>query len=414
MSAIVSSPEFIIYKSGSNHKLFRSNLTDETAGVIDTQTDFDTLWSGFKTLVGSNPATVEIRNGVYDYDTTLTPTGSGFTIIGESKYDTVLRPQGNISAFSTNSQERITIKNIKMLTELGNTYTKKLLEVLVNGISRPYFHFEELVLDHIQTSVRQQYGSALGFQLTGNNPAISWVTARDILSNGFINTVLIDSNSGSPTGNVWINDLTFDRVIGIHSFNFVKTDQLNTHDSFMYNFTHCGHQTTFIDGTTGHMFDIDDNSGARHFVWNIHQSIFWDPVNTNHKFLKANTNCRVNITDCDNIDNRYMGGSGWDSTNEIWNSGALVKRSSYHNIKQGISTQSGTGLQTDFHINPGKLYQNADKCKIFIQTISNDIMSIPYTIRDDNRLSNQFTVRFSRPPRAGTNNIIIHWEVREF
>ena len=113
MSAIVSSPEFTIYKAGSNHKLFRSNLTDETAGVIDIQTDFDTLWSNLKTTVGANPATVAIRNGVYDYDTALTPTGSGFQIMGESKYDTVLRPQGNISAFSTNSLERISIRNLK-------------------------------------------------------------------------------------------------------------------------------------------------------------------------------------------------------------------------------------------------------------------------------------------------------------
>lgn len=414
MSAIVGSPEFVIYKAGSNHKLFRSNLTDETAGVIDIQSDFDTLWSNFKTTVGANPATVLLRNGVYDYDTTLTPTASGFQVFGESKYDTVLRPQGNISAFSTNSLERITIKNVKMLTELGATYTKKLLEVLVNGISRPYFNFEDLVLDHIQTSVRQQFGSAIGFQLTGANPAISWVTCRDILSNGFLNTILCDSNSGSPTGNVWINDLTFERVSGIHSFNFVKTDQLSTHDSFKWDFHKCGWQTTFIDGTTGNMFDLDDNSGARHFVWTIDKCIMWDPVNTNKKFLKVNNNCRINIENCDPIDNRYMGGAGWDSTNERWNSGALVHRSSYHNRKQGISTQSGTGIATDFNINPGKLHQNADKCMIFIAPMHQDIRELPWSIPNSLVAANQFTVRFARPPRKGTNNVVIFWEVREF
>lgn len=414
MSAIVGNTEFIIYKTGSNYKLFHSKLSDETAGVIDTQTDFDTLWSNFKTTVGSNPCSVALRNGVYDYDTTLTPTASGFQITGESRYDTVLRPQGDISAFSTNSLERITIKNLKMLTELGNTYTKKLLEVVANGISRPYFHFEMLTLDHIQTSVRQQYGHALGFQLTGNNPALSWITCRDILSNGFLNTILIDSNSGSPTGNIWINDAIVQRVIGIHSFNYLKTDQLNTHDSFSWNFSHCGWQSTAVDGTSAHMFDIDDNSGARHFVWSMDQCIMWDPANTNKKFLKANNNCRVNIRDCDPIDNRYMGGNGWDSTNEKWNSGARVQRDSYENVITGFSTFSGTGLATDFSITPSKLFQNAEKCSIKLTPISNDVATIPWSVRDDNRSANNVTIRFARPPRVGTNNIIIHWEVREF
>ena len=182
----------------------------------------------------------------------------------------------------------------------------------------------------------------------------------------------------------------------------------------MYNFSHCGHQTTFVDGTTGHMFDLDDNSGARHFIWNIDKCIFWDPVNTTHKFLKVNTNARINLTDCDPIDNRYMGGAGWDATNERWNSGVTIKRSSYHNVKQGISTQSATGIATDFPINPGKLHQNADKCMIFISPMHQDIREIPWSIPNSLLSANQFTVRFARPPRKGTNNVIIFWEIREF
>lgn len=412
MSAIVGSYEFIVYKTGSNYKTFRSNLSDETAGVIDIQTDFDTLWSNFKTTVGNNPASVSIRNGVYDYDTELTPPYSYCEITGENKYGTVLRPQGNISAFSTNNLGYFTLKNLRILTELGATHTKKVVKLSCNGISRSFFDLRDLTIDHIITSTRQQYGSAIGIELAGANPAVSFVTADNIQINGFQNAIEIDSTSQSPTGNVWTNENTFNRIMALHPYNFLKSNTGSGHDTHLYNFHECVFQTTFQDATTGNMFDIDDNAGAIHRYWTMDKCVMWDPFSTAKKFLKANTNCRVNITNSDPIDNRYMGGSGWDATNEKWNTGAYVKRSSVHNSISGYTTHSATGLQTDFGTSPNKIHQNADKCLILVQPISNDVKSIPYTLRED-RSGNSFFVRFARPPRKGTNNVVIYWEVRE-
>lgn len=410
---ITSPYEWMIYKSGSNYKLFRSNLATETESVIDTQTDLDTLWATMKTTMGStNPATLFMRNAVYDYDTELTPPGVGFELVGENKLGVVLRPQGNISGFSTNSLEDITVRNLTLLTEHDTAYTQSLLKIKCNAISRPYFNFKDLKINHIVSSAKKQFGSGIGMEMTGASPAASYITCEDITVNGFQNTILLDSSGA--TGSPWVNEVHFIKVVGIHSFNFVKSNQLAGHDSFKWDFDKCAFQTTNVDGTTGDMFFLDDNATARHFGWNFDKSYFWDPVNTNKKYLKANNNCRINIRDSDPIDNRYMGGAGWDSTNKKWNSGARVKRSSYENSVSGFSVFNASGVASEFSVNPGKMHQNADECRIFVAPIGLDVAGIPWTVNETNRATNQFTVRFGRPPRQGTGNVVIYWEVSEW
>lgn len=392
--------KYVFVKDGSTYRCDRSNL-DGTTTALSSNSDMLTVWNAAKTDAGLEGAHFHFRNSTYDIASpgATISAGGRYVVTGETIYGTVLKATGNYPVLKVLDTTGVSINNIRFLTEVGATYSANALELATNGTSRSWYELNMLSIEHSISSVRQQYGSGLGINLTGANSAISWVNASYINVAGFLNAIYVDSSTA--TGVPWTNENSFHRFNAIHSFNFCKTNQSTSHVSDGWEFNHCGWQTTAVDGTTGHMFDVDDSGTHRH--WSLDHCFAWDYANTNHKLVKVNANTQMGISNCIPTYSTYLGtGSGWKN-------GALIQCWDHTSERTGQVTFSASGTTTDFAFAPTTYFLDMTDCDIIITPASLDAMG-PFAIKSVS--SSTVTVTYKKPPRAGTNNVILNYYAR--
>lgn len=394
--------KYVFVKDGSTFRCDRSNLDGTNTTNLSANTDALTVWNAAKTDASTTEAHFHFRNGIYDFASPgATITAGRYVITGESIYGTTLKPQGNFPALKIIDTIGVTLSNLELLVDQGATYTSSALMIQANGVSRQHYNLDMLAIEHSTGggATLQQFGNCLEVSLIGASPAISWLDARYIITRGFNNAIYVDSSTA--TGLPWTNENSFHRFTNSHAFTFCKTNQSSGHVSDAWQFNHCAWQTTNINATTGHMFDVDDSGTHRH--WALDRCFAWDFFNNTHKLLKVNANSQFALSNCVPTYSGFLGtGSGWKN-------GALVNVWDQTSERVGKATFSATGIQRDFAIAPLNYFLEMEDCDIIVTAGSTDAIG-EFGILS--QFGSTFTVRYKRPPRAGTNNVVLNYYCR--
>ena len=399
-----------VYKESASEYV---SISGRTGKVDYIGTSLSDLLNQIKAVDTNKGRTIALEEGDYTYDSTVTYTTTHNTtkIIGlGNKFRTTIQPAtGFDSPFL--SLEGIAYFELSDLLFANNlaTFTSPFIRIKDASV---WNLFEKLYfINNIDNF--QGIGIEIKAETTGQ---IYFNQFDKVWSRNLAQGYNIDSTTASDAS-PWINSNFWTDCIGYNCLNYVKLRQkpgtFPVGGSFAWNiWNNCHYQSkNNADPRSQIVYDFDGNGFIQ--VALVGGTVQWD-LNSTYKAVTVPETGWLWIDGTKDLTGR-IGGSGITNPAKM----KISIGSDALNRNQGIHTDTGDGIKTDFVITHNNDWYYLNKIPQFVRAwaASTDageagyIHVIPNTVT-----ATQMTVRFRNPPRVpnpsgGSNNVKIGWEV---